>query len=112
VAVAGLTRACGPWHRDTLTTSVQHALALRRLGRLQEAESELSQAMRALPLILGQDHADAHRSRAWHAVLLHDLGRLDEARAELSAAVAALARLLGADHPLTTTIRSDRAASA
>ncbi|MGA8454652.1 MAG: hypothetical protein WB800_04580 [Streptosporangiaceae bacterium] len=45
-------------------------------------------------------------------MLLHNLGRLDEARAELSAAVAALARLLGADHPLTTTIRSDRAASA
>jgi hypothetical protein len=98
---AGLAAARGPSTATHAHGPYPDALALRRLSRVPETESERGHGIKALSEIVGPRHQDTLRGRAWHRVLLHELGRLDEVRPELSAAVDELALLLGADYPHT-----------
>jgi tetratricopeptide (TPR) repeat protein len=101
--------ARGADHPDTLTSRNNHALALRGLGRLEEAEAELRAVLDARTRVLGASHPDTLASRNHLAAVLRTQGRLEEAEAEHRCELEACIRVLGADHPLTLASRNNLA---
>ncbi|GAA0410654.1 hypothetical protein GCM10009530_73940 [Microbispora corallina] len=69
----------GEEHPDTLTSQNNLALALRALGRLEEAEAEHRAVLEIRRRVLGEDHPDTLTSRNNLALVLRDLGRWAEA---------------------------------
>lgn len=98
-AEEGWAATVGPSHFWTLLAGSEHALALARQGRRDEAARVLArQELAAAPVLAlrGPRAADLHE--VWAETLLH-LGRVDEARQQLAAFEAATASWLPADHP-------------
>ncbi|MFI9836285.1 tetratricopeptide repeat protein [Nonomuraea sp. NPDC051941] len=94
---------------DTLNRRNNLARALRKLGRLHEAEAEHRAVIAERTRILGPRHADALISRDNLANVIRDLGRLDEAEAEHRHALAELTDVLGPEHSFTLFSRDNRA---
>jgi tetratricopeptide (TPR) repeat protein len=101
----------GAEHPDTLASRSNVAVALRDLGRLEEAEAEHRAVLEIMTRLLGAEHPDTLTSRSNLAVALGGLGRLEEAEAEHRAVLEIRTRLLGAEHPDTLTSRSNLAAA-
>lgn len=99
----------GAGHPDTLASRNNFALALRALGRLQEAEAEHRAVRNALEQVLGPEHPHALTSRGDLARVHRALGRLQEAEAEHRAVTSILERVLGPEHPDTLASRGDLA---
>jgi tetratricopeptide repeat protein len=91
----------GAEHPDTLASRRNLALALRGLGRLEEAEAENRAVLEIATRVLGAEHPDTLTSRTIFALVLGDLGRLEEAEAENRAVLEIRTRVLGAEHPNT-----------
>jgi tetratricopeptide (TPR) repeat protein len=100
----------GPEDLDTLTSRNELALALRALGRLEEAEREHRGVLELHTRLLGPTHPHTLTSRNNFAAALRGLGRLDEAERELRAVVELRTRVLEPEHPDTLTSRSNLAA--
>ncbi len=112
VAVAGW-QAAGVLPRETaaetLTRRNNLARALRKLGRLHEAEAEHRAVIAQRTRLLGPRHADTLISRDNLANVIRDLGRLAEAEAEHRQALAELTDVLGPEHSFTLFSRDNRA---
>jgi tetratricopeptide (TPR) repeat protein len=95
------SRELGPYHRATLRAQAGHAVALSKLGELQQAEAELTEVIiRLNPL----DDGDARLLldvRRWHHHILAKLGWVSESEADARFAAEWYARQLGPDHPDT-----------
>ena len=96
-------------HPDTLASRNNRALALKALGRVQEAEVEHRAVRDALERVLGPEHPHTLISRGDLARVLQTLGRLQEAEPEQRAVRDALDRVLGPEHPDTLASRGDLA---
>jgi tetratricopeptide (TPR) repeat protein len=99
----------GQEHPDTLASRHDLALALRDLGRLEEAEAEHRAVLEIRQRALGPGHPGTLASRDGLAQVLRDLGRLDEAAAEHRAILEVRRRVLEPDHPDTIASRSNLA---
>jgi tetratricopeptide (TPR) repeat protein len=87
----------------------KRAVALRRSGRLAEAEAEIRAVSEGLTDLLGADDANTLRARSMHAEVLADLGRFAEAAAAWQPIVAASQTSPGVAHRETLRMRSHRA---
>ncbi|WP_186315492.1 tetratricopeptide repeat protein [Catellatospora sichuanensis] len=85
----------GPDHPDTLTSRNNLALALRDMGRWDEALAVQQEVLAARERVLGPDHPDTLTSRNNLALALRDMGRWDEALAVQQEVLAARERVLG-----------------
>jgi tetratricopeptide (TPR) repeat protein len=71
--------AQGPRDRRTLKSMTNLAVALKNLGRLDEAESQCREALGGQRQVLGTDHEDTLTTMANLATLLAESGKPDEA---------------------------------
>ena len=105
------SRTLGPYHRATLRAQADHAIALSKLGELQQAEAELTEVIiRLNPL----DDGDAQLLldvRCWHHHVLVRLGWVSESEADARFAAESYARQFGPDHPDTLHWRQMTAAA-
>ena len=99
----------GADHPDALASRNNRALALKALGRLQEAETEHRAVGDALEKVLGPEHPDTLTSRGDLARVLRTMGRLKEAEAKHRAVGNTLERVLGPEHADTLASRGDLA---
>ncbi|MGW7714341.1 tetratricopeptide repeat protein, partial [Streptomyces chartreusis] len=99
----------GPEHPATLTSRHSLALALRELGQLTEAETELRAVLEIRTRELGPEHPYTLASRGSLALALRELGQLTEAETELRAVLDTCTRELGPEHPTTLTSRNNLA---
>ncbi|MEW1862886.1 tetratricopeptide repeat protein [Streptomyces sp. NPDC088194] len=97
-------RLQGATHPDTLGARHQQGDALRRLGRLAEAERLLRHVHHERTAVLGAGHPDTLRTAALLSLPLYLLGRHDESLAWLGGAIEGQRRALGEDH--VDTLRS------
>ncbi|RKY16524.1 MAG: hypothetical protein DRQ55_17840 [Planctomycetota bacterium] len=89
-AAANLTATVGPGHLDTLRSRRQHALAVRQLGRSEQAERLLIHAIQDAERANGAQHWMSYWLRTARGFCLTDLQRLPEAEVELCAGHAGL----------------------
>ena len=103
------TRELGPYHRHTLRNLTHHAIALSKLGELQEAEAELTEAITRLNTLGDGDAGLLLTARLWHHHVLGELGWVSETEADARFAADSYARQLGPDHPDTLRWREQTA---
>jgi tetratricopeptide (TPR) repeat protein len=94
-------RLLGPDHPDTLSASVNLALAYQKAGRLGEAIGLFEPSLADSERILGPDHPATLRTRVNLARAYQEAGRLDEAIPLHEQALAGNNRIHGPDHPDT-----------
>jgi len=115
LAVAGWRSAQDGSRREshenpaTLTSRNNLARALRKLGRLGEAEGEHRAVIRARTRMLDPEHPETLISRDNLANVLRDLGHLEAAEAEHYKVLQILVRVLGPQHPYALFSRDNRA---
>jgi tetratricopeptide (TPR) repeat protein len=100
-ALAGLRRALGDDHPDTLHSMHNLALTRRDLGDLQGARELFEQALTARRRVLGDDHPATLWSMQSLALVRRALGDLQVARELNEHVLTARRRILGDDHPDT-----------
>ena len=103
------TRELGPYHRHTLRNLTHHAIALSKLGELQEAEAELTEVITRLNTLGDGDAGLLLTARLWHHHVLRELGWVSETEADARFAADSYARQLGPDHPDTLRWREQTA---
>lgn len=96
----------GPDHPDTLAARHQAGDALRRLGRIVQAEDLLQQVLADRDRVLGPDDPDTLLTSAALAIPLFLLSRYAESLACLRRAIAGQQRVLGEGHPETLRSRA------
>ena len=103
VAESGLARGHGlaEDHEAVLELHSRRALAVRFLGRYQDAETGFRQVLDARLRVLGPDHPDTLAARHGIARMLADQGQPADAETELRQVLDAQLRVLGPDHPHT-----------
>ncbi|GAB2723127.1 tetratricopeptide repeat protein [Kitasatospora kifunensis] len=99
-------RLQGPDHPDTLAARHQAGDALRRLGRIQEAEDLLRTVLTDRERVLGPDHPDTLLTSAALAIPLFLLSRYPESLAYLQRAIVGQQHALGEEHPETLRSRA------
>ena len=109
VAESGLNRGHGlaEDHKAVLALRNRRAIALRFLGRYQDAEAEVRQVLHASLRVLGPDHPDTLVARHEMARMLADQGKAADAEAEFRQVLDARLRVRGPDHPDTLSARHD-----
>jgi hypothetical protein len=96
-------RELGWSHRTTLSNLTHHAIALAKLGQLQEAEAELTEVIIRLTPLGDREGRLLLTARLWHEDVLRRLGWLAEIEADERFIAAAYTRTLGPSH--LTTLR-------
>jgi tetratricopeptide (TPR) repeat protein len=91
----------GPRHPDTLTSQHNLASALKRLGRLDEAETICRQTLAVRREVMGPQHLYTLRNIKLLAEILAAKGRFNEAQESLRTTLEIQRRQLGAEHPDT-----------
>ncbi|MFI9823259.1 tetratricopeptide repeat protein [Streptomyces sp. NPDC052013] len=103
------SRHLGPDHLDTLRSRDDLALALRDLGKYQEAADLHARTVADCERVLGPDHPRTLTSRDNLASALRGLGRYQEAADLHARTVADRERVLGPDHEDTLISRNNLA---
>jgi len=80
---------------------------LREVGRLEEAEKLLVEALAARRLTLGRRHEDTLEATSAFALLLKEQGRLAESRVLLESLLEERRTAYGVDHPETLTVMNN-----
>lgn len=96
-----LVKARGTDHPDVLTVLRNEGIALRNLGRADEALALFDRTLEISRRMYGEDHPRTALALDDSGLALSDLGRVEEARARLAAAFAVYLAKSGADHPRT-----------
>jgi hypothetical protein len=104
------SRELGPDHRATLRAQADHAVALSKLGELQQAEAELTEVITRLNS-LPDDARLLADVRRWHHHVLVQLDRVPETEADARFLAGSYARQLGPGHPDTLHWRQLTAAA-
>ncbi|MCA9291620.1 MAG: serine/threonine protein kinase [Phycisphaerales bacterium] len=92
-------RATPGFDREVLLTMLHnHATALKELGRFDEAEAEMREALRLREAYYGAEHPMTLYTYNNLGTLLEHMGRLDEAAAIFRTTLDARRRILGPDH--------------
>ncbi|HEU4615288.1 MAG TPA: serine/threonine-protein kinase, partial [Kofleriaceae bacterium] len=107
-ATARMSAAYGPRSSALVATTKNLAQAERRLGRYDDAERHLRDAL-ALAEQLGADHPDTLSVRRERAVLFDKLGRTEDAVAEFRVILAARRARFGDDNGDVATSHDDLA---
>jgi tetratricopeptide (TPR) repeat protein len=94
-------RARGPDHEDTVRALSDLALALKKAGRLDEAEPLLRRALPLLRRLYGAEHEFTRVAYNNRAMLLHEQGKVEEAERLFRQTLAADRRVNGDAHPQT-----------
>lgn len=100
-AVALVMDRFGADHRETLKARNLLGFALHRVGRMEEAESELRAAKDDCSRVLGETDSETLFSQSLLAYLLLDSGNVREAAEQQQALVEASAAALGEHDPIT-----------
>ena len=85
----------------TLRAQADHAVALSKLGELQQAEAELTEVIIRLNPLADGDGPLLLDVRLWHHHVLVQLGWVSESEPDARFAAGWYARQLGPDHPDT-----------
>jgi eukaryotic-like serine/threonine-protein kinase len=97
--VAWYSRRLGAYHRTTLHAQVNHAVALSKLGELQQAEAELTDVIIRLNPLDDDDARLLLQARLWHHHVLARLGWESEVEADARFVAESYASQFGPDHP-------------
>ncbi|WP_371781353.1 FxSxx-COOH system tetratricopeptide repeat protein [Streptosporangium subroseum] len=108
-ALAVYRSSLGEEHLDTLTSWNNLGIALRDLGRFQEAEAGLRIVLETMRRVLGEEHPETLACRGNLAGVLGELGRLQEAEADFRTVLETMRRVLGEEHPETLASRNNLA---
>jgi hypothetical protein len=95
------SRELGPSHRATLRARADHAVALSKLGELQQAEAELTAVILRLDPLVDGDARLLLDARRWHHYVLIQMDWVSQTEADARFAAESYARQLGPDHPDT-----------
>jgi hypothetical protein len=98
---ARYSRDLGPYHLATLRAQVDHAVAVSKLGELQQAEAELTEVIIRLNPLVDGDARLLLDVRRWHHRVLVELGWVAETEADARFVAESYARQLGSGHPDT-----------
>jgi hypothetical protein len=98
---ARYSRDLGPYHLATLCAQANHAVALSKMGELQQAEAELTEVIIRLDPLADGDARLLMDARRWHYHVLVQLDWVAETEADARFVGESYARQLGPDH-LTT----------
>jgi hypothetical protein len=99
--VAWNSRKLGPYHRATLRAQADHAVALAKLGELQQAEAELTEVIIQLSPLEDGDARLLLYAREWRYYVRVKLGWVAESEADARFMAESGARQLGPDNPDT-----------
>ena len=105
------SRELGADHRATLRAQADHAVALSKLGELQQAEAGLTEVITRLNSLPDDDARLLADIRRWHHHVLVQLGLVPETEADARFLAGSYARQLGPDHPDTLHWRQLTAAA-
>ena len=97
-------KALGPDHPDTLASTENLAQALRKAGKLEEAEQLASIGLAGRERVLGSKHSDTFGTMATLADILRDKGDASGAAALYDQALEGLQRSSGPAHPDTLRV--------
>jgi len=98
---ARYSRDLGPYHLATLCAQADHAVAVSKLGELQQAEAELTEVIIRLDPLVDGDARLLLDVRRWHYHVLVELGWVAETEADARFVAESYARQLGPGHPDT-----------